>query len=98
MKTNQISLKNYCSQFSIDFNFIEELEEFGLIQTEKEEEDKFLVIEQLPLLERYSRMFYELNINTPGIDAIQNLLTKMEQLQNEIFSLKERLLLFEDLE
>ena len=33
-------------------------------------------------------MYYELNINVPGIDALKNMLEKIKQLQQEAENLK----------
>lgn len=40
-------------------------------------------------------MYYDLSINLEGIDAIHHLLKRVEQLQDEIFRLKNRLHLYE---
>ena len=42
-----------------------------------------------------SRMYYELNINVPGIDALKHLLEKIKQLQQEAEILKARLRIYE---
>ena len=46
---------------------------------------------QLPDVERYSRMYYDLSINIEGIDAIHHLLERMESMQQEIYSLHNKL-------
>ena len=66
----------------------------GLIRTEGGE--RCLQFAQLPDVERYSRMYYDLSINIEGIDAIHHLLERMESMQQEIYSLHSRLRLFED--
>ena len=45
--------------------------------------------------EKYSRMYYDLNINVPGIDALNHLLEKIKQLQQEAEHLKARLRIYE---
>ena len=58
--------------------------------------ERCLQFAQLPDVERYSRMYYDLSINIEGIDAIHHLLKRMESMQQEIYSLHSRLRLFED--
>jgi len=45
--------------------------------------ERYLTFTQLPDVERYSRMYYDLSINIEGIDAIHHLLQRMEEMQNE---------------
>ena len=51
----------------------------------------YLPFSELPDVERYSRMYYDLSINMEGIDAIHHLLARMEEMQREIHSLRGRL-------
>jgi len=45
----------------------------------------------LPKLEQIVRLHQELNINSEGIDAIINLLKRIENMQNEIIELRNKL-------
>ena len=49
---------------------------------------------QLPEVERYSRMYYDLSINMEGIDAIHHLLERMESMRKEINTLQSQLLVY----
>ena len=46
-------------------------------------------------LEKYTRMYYELNINVPGIDALKNMLEKIKSHQQETEALRARLRIYE---
>jgi hypothetical protein len=70
------------------------LQEIGLIDIRTEGGERCLQFAQLPDVERYSRMYYDLSINIEGIDAIHHLLERMESMQQEIYSLHSRLRLF----
>ena len=56
--------------------------------------ERYLTFTQLPDIERYSRMYYDLSINIEGIDAIHHLLQRMEEMQNELHELRSQLRLF----
>ena len=43
------------------------------------------------------RLHYDLNINLEGLDAVYNLLKRVENLQSEITSLHNKLRIYEDL-
>ena len=58
----------------------------------------YLLVSELPNVERYSRMYYDLSINMEGIDAIHHMLERMEGMRREIASLRKQLMLFREKE
>ena len=90
-----IPLETFCSYYNVERSFIETLESHGLISISYQEEKRFILTEEMAELEKYSRLYYELNINVPGIDALKNLLEKLKQLQQEAENLKARLRIYE---
>lgn len=96
MKTNHlIPLDVFCTSNDIEISFISLLHEAGLIEITTIEQAGFFDTEQLQQMERYLRFYYELNINLEGIDAIKHLLQRVNSMQDEITSLKNRLRLYE---
>lgn len=93
MQTELIIVSEYCHKCHIEPSFIELLEEGGLINVRTEGGEHYLLLSQLPELERYSRMYYELSINMEGIDAIHHLLERIERMRSEIDLLHRQLLL-----
>lgn len=93
MQTELIIVSEYCHQCHIEPSFIELLEEGGLIEICTQGGEHYLLVSQLPTLERYSRMYYDLSINMEGIDAIRHLLERMEAMRREMDILRKRLLL-----
>jgi len=93
-----ISTDEFCVHHNIEFSFIRNLCEFGLLETVIVEKTEFIAEDQLEKLERMLRLHNELDINIEGIDTIDHLLAKMQDLQNEVTKLKNRLRLYEDLE
>ena len=74
------------------------LEEGGLITVCTEAGEHYLLVSELPDVERYSRMYYDLSINMEGIDAIHHMLERMEGMRREIASLRKQLMLFREKE
>lgn len=92
MQNELIIISDYCDKCHIEPSFIDLLQEEGLIDVQMEEGGKrCLLFSQLPDVERYSRMYYDLSINMEGIDAIHYLLERMDEMQKEINRLQARL-------
>lgn len=90
-----IPLETYCSYYNIELEFIQTLEEYGLISISYQEAKGFIQKEDVSQLEQFSRLYYELSINVPGIDALHHLLEKIKTLQNETDALRTRLKIYE---
>lgn len=65
-----------------------------MIEVHIEGGEHYLLVSQLPEVERYSRMYYDLSINMEGIDAIHHLLERMESMRKEINTLQSQLLVY----
>ena len=90
-----ISLETFCSFYQVDRSFVETLESHGLISFSYQENQRYILLDDVVLLEKYTRLYYELNINVPGIDALNHLLEKIKQLQQEAENLRARLRIYE---
>ncbi len=51
---------------------------------------------QLPQLEKMVRLYYEMDINMEGIETINHLLNRMNEMQQEIVKLQNRLGVYEE--
>jgi hypothetical protein len=94
-KEELIPAKEFCSSHDVEVSFIYTLQQYGLLEITTIEETTYLAANQLPLAERITRLYSELGINIEGIDAIKHLLKKVEDMQDEIMVLKNRLSLYE---
>ena len=94
MQTELIIVSEYCHKCQIEPSFIDLLQEEGLIEIRTEGDEHYLLVSQLPEVERYSRMYYDLSINMEGIDAIHHLLERMEGMRREMNSLRNQLLVY----
>lgn len=91
MQTELIIVSEYCHKCHIDPSFIDLLQDGGLIEVRTEEGERYLLLSQLPDVERYSRMYYELSINMEGIDAIHHILERMDMMRRELHFLRNQL-------
>jgi MerR HTH family regulatory protein len=90
-----IPLETFCTYYNVEPSFVETLESYGLISINSQEERRFIMIEEVVELEKFSRLYYDLNINVPGIDALKHLLEKLRELQQETENLRARLRIYE---
>ncbi|MBK5272234.1 MAG: chaperone modulator CbpM [Bacteroidia bacterium] len=91
-----IAVQEFCSTHDLEVSFIHILQEFELVEFTTIEETTYISLSQLQQAEKIARMYYELGINMEGIDAIKHLLHKVENMQQEITSLQNRLSLYEE--
>lgn len=96
MSDRYISIIEFCNCHRVEASFIHSLSEHGLIQTIMIEEDEYIEQDQIGELERMMRLHFDLEINMQGIDAINHLLERVSNLQNEVRQLQNRLRRFEE--
>jgi len=94
--TNLISIQQFCEHYKVPLAFIDALQEYELIEIVIANNENYLKITQLNEIEKMMRLHYDLDINLEGIDAIYHLLKQVENMQNEIRSLHNRLRFYED--
>lgn len=96
MEKNWIIINEYCEKSHTDRDFLDLLEESGLIEIQDIDGQPCLPDTQLGDLERYCHLYYDLSINIEGIDAIRHMLARIEGLQREIHRLRRQLSRFRD--
>lgn len=92
-----ISADEFCTFHNIEFSFMRNLQEFGMIEIVSSQQGNYIPESQLEKLERILRLHHDLEINLEGIDAITHLLKRVDQMQSEIIRLQNKLRLYEDL-
>jgi len=90
-----IRVSDLCTFHHIELSFIQSLHKFGLIEITTMEEAHYVHSDQLGQLEQFIRLHYELDINLAGIEAITHLLQRIENMQHEIRTLRNRLHFYE---
>jgi len=93
---DMIVLDEFCSSHQVEVSFVRTLEEHGLIETIIVNETLCIQENELSKLEQIVRLHQELNINSEGVDAIINLLRQIENMQNEITILRNKLNFYEE--
>jgi len=93
-----IVLDEFCASHQVEISFVRSLEEHGLIETIIVNETRCIPGDDLSKLEQIIRLHQELNINPEGIDAINLLLKRIENMQNEITELRNKLNFYEESE
>ena len=97
MKTEDlIPVETFCAHYEIEFSFINALAEHGLVEIIMVEEARYLHEAQIGNIEKMIRLHYDLHINPEGIDAVFQLLERIDHLQSELNSLRNRLNLYEN--
>ena len=93
---NLIAASEFCVYHNIEFAFIRNLKEFGLVETVNLKQVDYIPEDQIGKLEKMIRLHRELDINLEGIDTIDHLLDRIQHLQEEVIQLKNKLRLYED--
>lgn len=90
-----IAIDEFCASHNIEFSFISSLQQSGLIEITTIKESAFIEAEQLKRLEKFVRLYYDLDINIEGIETINYLLQRINSLQDEITYLRNKLRIYE---
>lgn len=94
-KGNMIPADEFCAYHNIEISFINSLHEAGLIEITTIKETEYISESQLHELEKIVRLYYDLDINIEGIETVMHLLERINEMQDEITVLKNRLRLYE---
>lgn len=91
-----ILIDTFCQQHELEISFINSLQDFGLIEVVQINEVNCISVSQLVEVEKIIRLHKDLEINNEGIDVVLQLLQRINNMQNEIILLKNKLNLYED--
>lgn len=97
MQTEEmIIVKEFCVHHNIDITFIHALKNSGLVELIVVEDKLVIMQSQLAHLEKLVRLFYEMDINLEGIETITYLLSRMNDMEQQIMQLNNRLSMYEN--
>ena len=94
---NRINITRLCEIYQIEPDFVLSICEMDLLTVYSEGTERFISHDELPLIEKMLRLHHDLGINQEGLHTIHHLLERMQLMQEEIRSLRNRLGLYEDL-
>ena len=86
-----IPVKDFCIHHNIEYSFISSLENSGLISITSLKRSSFIHVDEMHKLEKFVRLHYDLDINLEGIETINYLLERIEEMQKEIVNLRNKL-------
>ncbi len=95
-KEHLIATSDFCVYYNVERTFITSLQEAGLVQITVMNEATYIPETELQKLEKMIHLHHDLEINIAGIEAITHLLDRVEQMQANLRSLKNRLRLYEE--
>ena len=90
-----IEIEQLCKHYEVEVSFFTGLSEIGLIEVITVETRPCIAEERISEVEKMLRLHRDLDINLEGIDTIFNLLNRIDDLENELKSVKSRLRLFD---
>jgi len=91
-----ISIQQICIHYNVPVGFIKALQDYDLVKVTTTENEIYLQTNQLNNVEKMIRLHYDLDINLAGIDAIYNLLEKVESLQRKLQLLENKISFYEE--
>ncbi|HQD10729.1 MAG TPA: chaperone modulator CbpM [Flavihumibacter sp.] len=92
METIQwIPVSLFCESHQVEISFIDELEQFGLIQLKVEQSNRLIAADHLPEVEKMLLLHEEMGINYEGIETVMHLLGKIQGMQAEMSQLRRQL-------
>lgn len=96
MKTEKlIPADDLCVYHNVEYKFISKLHDAGLVEVTVIDKTIFIPKTELQKLEKMIRLHNELEINIAGIEAITHLLNRVEQMQEDMRGLRNRLRIYE---
>ncbi len=88
---NLVPAEDFCLHHNIEYSFISSLGESGIINVTSVQKSTFLEVDDLGKLEKFIRLHYDLQINLEGLETINHLLEKIENMQEELRLLQNRM-------
>lgn len=92
---NVISVSDFCVFHNVEYTFVDYLADAGLVKVTAVNQTNYIPIDEIQKLERLVRLHNELDINEPGVATINNLLQKLDDMQQEVSYLRSKLSLYE---
>jgi len=86
-----IPTEDFCIHHNIEYSFISSLQNSGLISVTSFQSSTYIPVEEIHKLEKFVRLHYDLDINIEGIETINYLLERIEEMQREIVNLRNKI-------
>lgn len=86
-----IPAEDFCIHHNIAYSFISSLKDSGLISVTSIKSSSYIHPDEIYKLEKFVHLHYDLEINIEGIETINYLLEKIENMQREIVNLRNKM-------
>lgn len=96
MEADQIALVEFCIFHQAEESLVISLSESGLVDLVFVNSKAYIPSSQIEKLEKFFRLYYDLNINVEGIETIVYLQHKLEELNEKLVRVTNRLQFYED--
>lgn len=93
-----VAANEFCIFHNVEIAFLHTLCQSGLLEITTIDETVFIKQNWLPELEKLVRLHYEMDINPEGIETVCHLLQRMNEMQEEMRVLKNRLSVYEKID
>lgn len=90
-----ILVSHFCNHTQIELSFVENLHEYGLLTFEKRENDLFIDEKDITEVEKMFRLHHDLGINFEGLDAIKQLLKRIQKMEKQMGLIQKQLNLYQ---
>ena len=90
-----ITVNDFCVYHNVEYTFIDYLADAGLVKVTTVNKTNCIPLDEIQKLERLVRLHNELEINEPGLATINNLLQKLEDMEQEMSDLRNKLKVYE---
>lgn len=95
MEPQLIPASDFCVHYNIEVTFLHTLQDYGLLHTTTVNETLFIDADEMLVVEKIIHLHRDLDINLEGIDAILQLLNRLEKTEAELTRLRNKLRLYE---
>lgn len=92
---NYIAITDFCNSHNVTSQFVMQLYDLGLVEIVHRQDLHYLPMKQLPKAEKIVRLYLDLDINLEGIEVITHLLDRMQDMQDKMVSLQNKLRRYE---
>lgn len=90
-----ILVSHFCNHTQIELSFVENLHEYGLLTFEKRENNIFIDEKDITEVEKMFRLHHDLGINFEGLDAIKQLLKRIQKMEKQLGLVQKQLNLYQ---
>ena len=97
MENNElIPVYHFCVSHKIELSFIDNLQQYGLVEITTVEDQNYIKESELTEVEKMMRLHYDLDINFEGLNAVAHLLQQLKDMQARNIQLQNRLGIYEN--